>query len=370
MIVIVVPFASSSSNSYASGQMRSDLLGFNESAIKVDTSTRDDFCGSSKFQITDLAVRDLDGTKISNTTVGSRVLIEAVLKSNCEINNHVLLVRLGVDDKDGVTKFVVGQNVTTGSGKSVKVSTPWRPDRIDDYKIIAFVNGCLLCSGDFGIASSADFSVFPSSGWNTALIVGKFMGSDPPKPDRFFKIQYAAVNGTVYSFSTDNMIMAKMNGTGTLEVKFPRNYPYTNSIDGINAFMIEDVGNPTKKIEVNRSTTVCFFEFSVPFEDKNEIEIAWAYVLWNKPYHGDNVPDSCIKQTVVETSPEQLDECAKLGISQDKCSDITILQKAQQQSEERKNQEYEQNQLNLAYYLIGIGGVIAAIMAFVILQRK
>jgi hypothetical protein len=239
--------------------------------------------------------------------------------------------------------------------------------------------------------------------WNTAYVVGKFVNSDPPKEDQIFKVHYRVVNGNVEKFNATNgsgtglSFGTNTESNGTLEIRFPRNYPYTNEYQylstgnyvpqgDINAFMIGEIDDPPYTIhsdafgkycihicsveDIQKSTTDCFFIFSVPITGKTEIGLTSTYLLWQMPHHGDQVPDSCISQTLVELTPEQLDECRRLGISEHNCSNNALLQAAQLQNEETGAAQYEQNQLNIAYYLIGIGGVIAAIMAIAISRKK
>jgi hypothetical protein len=145
--------------------------------------------------------------------------------------------------------------------------------------------------------------------WETAYMVGKFLNSEPPKPDQIFKLQYGVVNGTVESFDVlqeiddvfvQNMITARVNGSGNgvFELKFPRNFPYTNSDSSIDWFTFDVSGD--NDIIDERVATDCFFEFSIPFSGDTEIEMMLASILIKSPYHGDDVPDSCIPETIVE----------------------------------------------------------------------
>ena len=56
-----------------------------------------------------------------------------------------------------------------------------------------------------------------------------------------------------------------------------------------------------------------------------------------------------------QPTPEQLQECRELRITPDKCSEEMI---------------WEQSQMDIAMYLIGIGAAIAGIMAFLILRKR
>lgn len=146
--------------------------------------------------------------------------------------------------------------------------------------------------------------------WKTVYVVGKFLNSEPPKPDQIFKIEYRVMNGTIESFDIKQriedvimgtVIVAKVDSTsdGVLEVKFPRNFPYSNSESGIEGFHIGGTGAD------NRTTAECFFEFSLPFAGNSSIEIANESILTKAPYRGDNIPDSCASQTMKDAPVRQ-----------------------------------------------------------------
>lgn len=269
-----------------------------------------------------------------------------------------------------------------------------------------FIVQILLSSYAFGYSVVDTKQAKDSEEWRTVHIVGKFLYSDPPKPDQIFKVQYRTINGTIEKFNATDGFNDLTFGTntehnGTLEIKFPRNYPYTNGyLSGdnyrptgdISVFRVAEIDDPPYTIHskdlgkycseicpvenYSHMTTDCFFIFSIPITGRTEIELTSIYLLWSMPYHGDQVPDSCISQTLVELTPEQLDECRRLGISEDNCTNNALLQAAQRQSEESRavqyeeQAKYEQEQLNVAYYLMGIGGVIAGVMAFVTLRKR
>lgn len=143
--------------------------------------------------------------------------------------------------------------------------------------------------------------------WNIAYTVGKFLHSNPPKADEIFKIQYRVMNGTAETFNVPHEILAKVksNGNGTLEIRFPRNYPYTNEIGAAEGEAIVFVNN--QEISVERIVTDCFYEFSIPFKAESEIGLTWTDSLTGAPFHGDNIPDSCSSQTIVKDVPVKKD---------------------------------------------------------------
>jgi hypothetical protein len=164
------------------------------------------------------------------------------------------------------------------------------------------------------VPSISTAQVLSSTGeeWKTAYMVGKFLYSDPPKPDQIFKIQYRVLNGAIEQLTVGQTKVIS-NGNGTLEIKFPRNYPYTNE----DATMAPIYVNPMVFFEAEpydevteityNDITDCFFMFSIPFAGNRSIALVWSYLLWTEPHHGDDVPDSCIPQTVVENVPTRND---------------------------------------------------------------
>jgi hypothetical protein len=167
------------------------------------------------------------------------------------------------------------------------------------------------------IISTSAYGSSDEKEWKTAYTVGKFLNSEPAEPDQIFKIQYRVINGTIEKFNVLNMpykgignIITKVNsgGNGILEIKFPRNYPYTNEKH------LRDVNGDNAIVLINRQDTIfkqditdCFFVFSIPFTGSITIELVWALILIETPHHGDGVPDSCIPQTVVKDVPVRND---------------------------------------------------------------
>lgn len=121
--------------------------------------------------------------------------------------------------------------------------------------------------------------------------------------------------------------------------------------------------------------TDCFFVFSIPFTGSDEFEMNWVYLLWQEPWHGDEVPEECIPQTIAQVTPEMLEECKDTGITSENCNEREILAKRTDgrlpiPEEERKRIEDQQNQINASMYMIGIGVAIAGAIAFVTLWRR
>jgi hypothetical protein len=154
-----------------------------------------------------------------------------------------------------------------------------------------------------------------TNGWRVSFSLGKSSHSNPPKPDQIFKIYYRAINGTVDDVDTSplkvvaNITSSDSNG-GLLEVKYPRNYPYTNdpksTSAGADNFIIyaQQAGNREEQILANGTTTTdCFFIFSIPFKEKTRITLTSSLIPEeNFGFHGDNVPENCVSETIAEQS--------------------------------------------------------------------
>jgi YVTN family beta-propeller protein len=297
---------------------------------------------------------------------------------------------LAIDDKRNAVYVITSASevlVIDGSSYSVRDRVPvgafpegaaFNPGNSRLYVTNAFSNSVSVID----TATTAAPAASPGEGWETARITGKFVNSLPPRPDQVFNVYYRAVNGKVESFNTTQGIVAKVAGSGSskglLEVLFPRNFPYTNSGEGIGTFEIYDKSHDRVIIDgARRSTTDCFFVFSIPFEGAasgSEIELRWAYLAWERPYHGDAVPAGCIPQTLVEVTPAQLKECDALGIDARDCSESAISQQQARNAalleQEMRRAEDERNATNNLMYMVGIGAAIAGVVAFVTLRKR
>ena len=240
--------------------------------------------------------------------------------------------------------------------------------------------------------------------WNTAYVVGRFLNSDPPKPDQIFIVKYRANNSTVEKFNatlgfgTELRFGTNTERNGTLEVKFPRNYPYTNDYEylstgnykprgDINGIIVSEFDDPPYTIHshgfgkyciqictlenVRKSTTDCFFIFSIPLKGRSEIGLAPVYLLWSMPHHGDEIAESCNGQTLVGPAPTDGQQrlCDKLNIGLEKCDDTEILKQTSFLENEKRVEE-ERNQISNSMYIIGVGAAFAGLLAFVMLRKR
>ncbi|WP_415281632.1 hypothetical protein [Candidatus Nitrososphaera sp. FF02] len=139
-----------------------------------------------------------------------------------------------------------------------------------------------------------------SDGWQTAYSVGEFYYNEPPRPDQIFKIYYLAAGGTVESFDARGGVSSTVSGEGTLEVKWPRNYPYTNEPTADFAQPIFFINGTGTFLSFPPDMSECFFEFSIPFSGSSEIGFAWTYLATNFPSYGDEIPEDCMPETTVD----------------------------------------------------------------------
>jgi len=170
-----------------------------------------------------------------------------------------------------------------------------------------------------------------NSEWQTLELVGKYTHSQPPKPDQIFNVQYRITNATLESVEakdTSITFIANTTEKGILEVLFPRNYPYANyygrddffllingygtdayylpestpMMDHVRPKIINDINRPPPHPITFSEKSDCHFVFYVPFYTFAEIQIAYgSNGLIPSPYYGDDVPQYCIKQTIVES---------------------------------------------------------------------
>jgi hypothetical protein len=128
MLIFSVP-------SIASGQVspsRGDVIAYSESQIMVvplsedSESEADAICEFKRIYMQDLLVRDLKGKVITETTVGSQVMIEAAVVNGCENqDNHMLVALFEVRDSRDLTIYLTWYNSTINSNQTVEVGASW-----------------------------------------------------------------------------------------------------------------------------------------------------------------------------------------------------------------------------------------------------
>ena len=139
-----------------------EIVGYNESK-KITVKSQETYCSSSELELTEARARDIRGNSINRTIVGSQVLLDVFVISNCGINNYPILTLFEVRDADGLTKYFAYQNSTLSFGEETTIGSSWLPDTEGNYQIRVLSHACLRCSGDFGRVQAYDFSVTSQS---------------------------------------------------------------------------------------------------------------------------------------------------------------------------------------------------------------
>lgn len=368
-----------------SGKM---TIGYGKTPHQVEVNEETDMVYVSNFNNQSISVIDGSTNEIKST-VPVGVDPQGIAINSAANIIYVITYAGEVSVIDGLTLEPKG-----------KIAVGQHPERA------AFNNndGLLYVTNTGSNSVSVIDTTVPKSGqakaWKTIHVLGKFLNSDPPKPDQLFQVHYRVINGTAESFDMNqeiqdvimnNVIVARVSsisdsGDGILEIKFPRNFPYSNGGSGVGMFDINFVNGMHDSITTTEdrqattttTTTDCFFEFAIPFRGKGvEIEVGMASILIKAPYQGDSVSESCMPQTIVETTPDQLEMCSRLGIPEEGCNQIEIdreiaRERAHQVAladQERRTMEEQQSQINSSMYMIGVGAAIAGAMAFVLFRR-
>ena len=203
-------------------------------------------------------------------------------------------------DEETNTIYVTGDGVSVIDGVSHKVTNQIKVGESPEGVAFNPDNGLLFVAN--ALSNSVSLIELGHLGWQTAFAVGRFSYAEPPKPDQIFKIQYRVINGTAENFRAQIGASANVSSVdgGILEIKYPRNYPYTNSNSDQFAPPLLFINGMEPPQVPTPEITECFFVFSIPFEGNAEIGLAWAYLATNFAFHGDVVPDHCIPETVVQ----------------------------------------------------------------------
>lgn len=132
------------------------------------------------------------------------------------------------------------------------------------------------------------------------------------QPTHNFNIQYRIFNGTgtfqVHDYTFTANVFSKNDGI--FEIKIPRNFPYYNGKDGPSNLetyiVVENVGQLTPR-EYAKTTSDCFFAYSIPFHMNSTITILSTDELsLMTPIYGDTVPDYCMSETMIPEFPNAL----------------------------------------------------------------
>jgi hypothetical protein len=152
MMAIVLSNSSLFIDSYAQ-----NIIGYSESTITVKEEQT--YCTSNTLELTDVSIKDTKVNKVTDSKVGSQIVVEASVTSNCEISNYPILILFEVRDSEGMTRYLALQNTTMSQGDQTTSGFSWTAGEAGDYELRVFTHACLRCSGDFGIIRPLDFTV-------------------------------------------------------------------------------------------------------------------------------------------------------------------------------------------------------------------
>lgn len=140
--------------------------------------------------------------------------------------------------------------------------------------------------------------------WNIYHAIGKFLYNNPPKSDGIFLIKYSVTNGVIHNFTANQgdfiTDVSSTSDNSTLELKIPRNYPYTNIQNMIGGARLPILFfNSSQVLYNNVSMNDCFFDYVIPFSGHQKIDLAYTYLVSEFAYHGDPVPDYCMSEATM-----------------------------------------------------------------------
>jgi hypothetical protein len=149
-------------------------------------------------------------------------------------------------------------------------------------------------------------SAHADSEWSVQQVIGKYLNSDPPKSDQVFNLQYKVVNGTLQNLTTDKygqfIMHVQGNDKGSLILKIPQNYPYSNiATDHPRAIIFVNGMDLLQKYSFEKSD--CFFEYTIPFSGKSVITLGFLAYPEKLPYNGNIVPNYCLSQRMIPEYP-------------------------------------------------------------------
>ena len=143
------------------------------------------------------------------------------------------------------------------------------------------------------------------SEWNVKHVTGKFLYTDPPKPDQVFNFYYRVINGTIDSITIDHEegYTAKVHSTGQgiFELRVPKNYPYSNTSGNpppIDLPVIMVNGSDIYPPDYSFVPRECFFEYSIPFSGDSTIAMGFTNLSAAIPWEGYKVPFHCLEETI------------------------------------------------------------------------
>lgn len=214
-------------------------------------------------------------------------------------------------DEETNTVYVTsyGEGISIIDGASHQVRNWIKAGEFPEGAALNPDNG-LLYVANAGSNSLSVIQTLTEKEWKTAYAFVKPVNADPSIKNQIFKIEYRTINGTTerfdlppqeYTHSVDAQVSSSNDvGGGILEIRFPRNYPYTDNAirDSMPTVLVNG-----KNVFPGRSVTNCFFVYSIPFTgDSSRVELSWPVLHNGQPFLGDYVPDVCLPATTVQNS--------------------------------------------------------------------
>jgi hypothetical protein len=150
--------------------------------------------------------------------------------------------------------------------------------------------------------------IFGELEWKSSNVITEPL-SDPAQPALNFIIQYRILNGTGTLQAQDYVFTSNIHSkiNGIFEIKIPRNFPYYNGKDGPSikeTYIITENGGQLTPNEYIKTTSDCFFTYSVPFYTNSTIAVlSMDTLLVMTPIYGDKVPVYCMTETMIPEFP-------------------------------------------------------------------
>lgn len=110
-------------------------VGVSEASVTVKPK----LCIRGGLEPAKVYIKDSSNKILRQTAAGSQVLLQAVVKNNCQIDNLPVTIILEVRDKEGITRYMTLQKVTVSANQHiVMASSSWVPENPGDHEIRAF----------------------------------------------------------------------------------------------------------------------------------------------------------------------------------------------------------------------------------------
>lgn len=161
-----------------------------------------------------------------------------------------------------------------------------------------------------GIVTTPTF-VLADDSWKLEQLTAKHQ-SDESKMYDIFLIYHKLSTGNV-SFSTSGddvwftgfVFDVETSQADNLEIKIPRNFPYTNSANTFGKMLV--LINGEENHDHILKMTDCFLQYSIPVNENLEIELApMTLLVSDPPFIGENVPNHCLVETLLLPPKQQI----------------------------------------------------------------